>query len=174
MRPADATSSQPDEVAVESSTTSAMETSTPALVTVHAGLRKTLTRPQLRRLPSHIAAKVSSGIRIVAEPDSSTIAGGTCNGDTEATDHSLICLLVGSNPISLKILEVSVNVYFSGPSAYHYDQGLLTRMGCTCILAHNGAEAMDAVFGQSSEYGFAGCFGTATMTSLTIQQDLIS
>jgi len=47
------------------------------------------------------------------------------------TDQAVTCLIAEDNPISVKILET-----------------LLTRMGCRCVLVHDGAEAISTALGD--------------------------
>lgn len=51
-----------------------------------------------------------------------------------AGDRAVTCLVAEDNPISQKILET-----------------LLTRMGCRCVLAADGAEAITIALGDISE-----------------------
>lgn len=53
---------------------------------------------------------------------------------SERNDQAVTCLIAEDNPISVKILET-----------------LLTRMGCRCILVHDGAEAISVALGDISE-----------------------
>lgn len=55
----------------------------------------------------------------------------------EATpvDRAVVCLVAEDNPISAKILET-----------------LLVRLGCRCIMAADGAEAISTAHGDISEY----------------------
>lgn len=54
---------------------------------------------------------------------------------TERHDQAVICLIAEDNPISIKIMET-----------------LLTRMGCRCVLVHDGAEAISVALGEISMY----------------------
>jgi len=49
----------------------------------------------------------------------------------ERTDQAVTCLIAEDNPISIKIMET-----------------LLTRMGCRCVLVHDGAEAISVALGD--------------------------
>ena len=49
-------------------------------------------------------------------------------------DQVVTCLIAEDNPISVKILET-----------------LLTRMGCRCVLVHDGAEAISVALGDISK-----------------------
>ena len=125
------TNPPPDEVSIGSTTSSMVkETTLPAPVAAHAGgLREALTRPQLRRPPSYTATKALTEAHLVRSglQDQSTSRERTLNtalGVTKApasitpdckhdedTSASLTCLLVEDNPISLKILEVRINLF---------------------------------------------------------------
>lgn len=50
---------------------------------------------------------------------------------TERHDQAVTCLIAEDNPISIKIMET-----------------LLTRMGCRCVLVHDGAEAISVALGE--------------------------
>lgn len=52
----------------------------------------------------------------------------------ERSDQTVTCLIAEDNPISLKIMET-----------------LLTRMGCRCVLVHDGAEAISVALGDISK-----------------------
>jgi len=49
----------------------------------------------------------------------------------ERSDQAVTCLIAEDNPISVKIMET-----------------LLTRMGCRCVLVHDGAEAISVALGD--------------------------
>lgn len=49
----------------------------------------------------------------------------------DRTDQAVTCLIAEDNPISIKIMET-----------------LLTRMGCRCVLVHDGAEAISVALGD--------------------------
>ena len=51
----------------------------------------------------------------------------------DKTDQAVTCLIAEDNPISIKIMET-----------------LLTRMGCRCVLVHDGAEAISVALGEIS------------------------
>lgn len=54
----------------------------------------------------------------------------------QRSDQTVTCLIAEDNPISIKIMET-----------------LLTRMGCRCILVHDGAEAISVALGDISKSG---------------------
>jgi len=49
----------------------------------------------------------------------------------ERTDQAVTCLIAEDNPISIKIMET-----------------LLTRLGCRCVMVHDGAEAISVALGD--------------------------
>lgn len=122
---------QPSAIALAPLTTSAVEEPITAALAGHtAGLREPLTRPQLRRPPSQTAANISpkthagrSGLRDqsacvsptvnttlgVVEPPIFPITDWKYGEEMSASGRPPTCLLVENNPISLRILEVSVN-----------------------------------------------------------------
>jgi serine/threonine-protein kinase RIM15 len=51
------------------------------------------------------------------------------------TDRAVVCLIAEDNPISAKILET-----------------LLVRLGCRCVMATDGAEAISTAHGDISKY----------------------
>lgn len=51
----------------------------------------------------------------------------------ERSDRVVTCLIAEDNPISAKIMET-----------------LLTRLGCRCVLVHDGAEAISVALGDIS------------------------
>ena len=55
--------------------------------------------------------------------------------DIGGVDRAVICLIAEDNPISAKILET-----------------LLVRLGCRCVIACDGAEAISTAHGDISEW----------------------
>jgi len=55
--------------------------------------------------------------------------------DIGSVDRAVVCLIAEDNPISAKILET-----------------LLVRLGCRCVIACDGAEAISTAHGDISEW----------------------
>lgn len=72
----------------------------------------------------------SSGASSSPAPPEPKRAQDTGNG----SDRAVVCLIAEDNPISAKILET-----------------LLVRLGCRCVMAADGAEAISTAHGDISE-----------------------
>lgn len=102
------------------------------------------------------SADSSELFRLPGQNDAPNQVPSTSLGDRKVPDHTssdraLTCLIVEDNPISQKILET-----------------VLTRMGCRCILAADGAEAISIALADISMY----VYSAFRMVHLYVRQGL--